>query len=155
MNTGAAIGEAKIAAVLQSSGAMNIRLDRDLPGLGKGCQIALYRFNKNFLVKDSYIEGTVRVRSSGTFQNCKFNVFWVRVENETYVEGPVPKDITFKNCTFTTPYASNPEIFHVGTQKATGQTGMPAYKCKNIVLDGCTFTGGTYGADAGNQLIVK
>lgn len=67
---------------------MNIRLDRDLPGLGKGCQIALYRFNKNFLVKDSYIEGTVRVRSSGTFQNCKFNVFWVRVENETYVEGP-------------------------------------------------------------------
>lgn len=155
MNTGAAIGEAKIAAVLQSSGAMNIRLDRDLPGLGKGCQIALYRFNKNFLVKDSYIEGTVRVRSSGTFQNCKFNVFWVRVENETYVEGPVPKDITFKNCTFTTPYASNPEIFHVGTQKATGQTGMPAYKCKNIVLDGCTFTGGTYWADAGNQLIVK
>ena len=36
MNTGAAIGEAKIAAVLQSSGAMNIRLDRGSAGAGQG-----------------------------------------------------------------------------------------------------------------------
>ena len=155
MNTGAAIGEAKIAAVLQSSGAMNIRLDRDLPGLGKGCQIALYRFNKNFLVKDSYIEGTVRVRSSGTFQNCKFNVFWVRVENETYVEGPVPKDITFKNCTFTTPYASNPEIFHVGTQVKKDSSARPQYTCKNIVLEGCRFLKGKCQADPGNDIQIR
>ena len=48
------------------------------------------------MVKNSYIEGTVRVRSTGTFENCEFNVFWVRVENESYVEGPVPKDIYSK-----------------------------------------------------------
>lgn len=155
MKTGKYIGEAKVAAVLTSSNAINLRLDRDLSGLEKGCQVALYCFNKNFVVKDSRIEGTVRVRSTGTFENCKFNVFWVRVENESYVEGPVPKDITFKNCTFTTPYSTNPKIFHVGTLKATGYTGMPDYKCKNIVLDGCKFIGGTYGADAGNELIVK
>ena len=155
MTTGEYIGETEIEAVLQSTGAINLRLKEDLPKLEKGCQIALYCYNRDFVVKNSYIEGTVRVRSSGTFENCKFNVFWVRVENESYVEGPVPKDITFKKCSFTTPYKTNPRIFHVGTLKATGYSGMPEYKCKNIVLDGCTFTGGTYGADAGNELIVK
>ena len=97
----------------------------------------------------------MRVRSSGTFQNCKFNVFWVRVENETYVEGQCPRTSPLRTAPLPPPIHPTRKFFTWPAQKATGQTGMPAYKCKNIVLDGCTFTGGTYGADAGNQLIVK
>lgn len=152
MNTGAAIGEAKIAAILPASGSISIRLDRHL-NLTRNCQIAFYRFNKNFVVKNTYIEGTVRVRTSGTFENCQFNVFWVHIENEYFVEGPIPKDITFRGCTFTTPYAANTSIFHVGTMTA-GQSAA-SYKCKNIVLDGCSFTKGTYDVQSGNQLIIK
>lgn len=154
MSTGASIGVAKVAAVLSNTNAINIRLDRNLP-ITKGSQIALYSFNKDYIIKNSYIEGTVRVRSSGTFENCEFNVFWVRVENEAYVEGPVPKDVLFKNCTFKTPYSTNPVIFHVGTLLKTGLGGTPSYKCKNIVLQNCKFINGRYNADSGNELIIK
>ena|GEM_PF-985092 len=154
MTTGDYYGIAKVEKVLSNTNSINIRIDRSLP-IVKGCQIGLYSFNKDFVVKNSYIEGTVRVRSTGTFENCEFNVFWVRVENESYVEGPVPKDILFKNCTFKTPYTNNPVIFHVGTLLKTGLGGMPKYKCKNIVLQNCNFVNGRYNADSGNELIIK
>ena len=147
-----AIGEAKIAQVINSGKSVSFRIDRDLD-ITRYCKVGIYRWNKNFQVKNSYIEGTVRVRSSGTFSNCKFNVFWVRIENETDIEGPVPKDITFSNCTFTTSYSADATIFHVGTLTKSGSSG--AYKCKNIVLSGCTFQKGKYYAESGNQLIVK
>jgi len=153
LQSGEAIGEAKVAALVSGGANITVRLDRDLPGLDRGSTIAFYRFNKDYVVKNSYIEGTVRVRSSGTFENCRFNVFWVRVENEYWAEGPVPKNVTFRKCTFTTPYAANAQIFHVGTN--TKDQGMAAYKCKNILLDGCTFQKGTYFAQEGNELIVK
>ena len=56
------------------------------------------------------------------------------------MEGRGHRDSDSKKCTCTTADASKQESFHVGTQKATGQTGMPAYKYKNSGLDGCTFT---------------
>ena len=106
------------------------------------------------MIKDCYIEGTVRARGSGTFLNNTFNVFWVRVENEFFVEGPVPKDILFKDCTFTTLYDKDSEIFHVGTLGKAG-TQQCEYKCKNIVLDNCQFLKGKIQVDDGNELIIR
>ena len=155
MSTGEDFGVAKIAEVYPSGTSVQIRLDRKMPGLKPGCQIAFYTMNKDFVIKNSYMEGTLRVRCPGTFENCRLNVFWVRVENETYVEGPVPKDILFKNCTFTTPYAADKEIFHVGTQIGSGFSAAPQYKCRNIVLQSCRFLKGKAAADPGNELIIK
>ena len=155
MATGQDYGTATIAEVYPSDTSVQIRLNRAVPGLAPGCQIAFYSLNKDYVVKNSYIEGTVRVRSSGTFENCRFNVFWVRVENETYVEGPIPKDILFKNCTFTTPYAADAEIFHVGTQVKKDSSARPQYTCKNIVLEGCRFLKGKCQADPGNDIQIR
>ena len=138
-----------------SSEDVRFEADRPLPGFRPGMQVAFYKFaNPGFVVRNSTIEGTVRVRSSGVFENCRFDVFWVHVENEFFVEGPIPKDITFRNCTFTTPYDADAKIFHVGT---LGKNGLHncAYKCKNIVLENCTFEKGTIDVEDGNELIIR
>ena len=154
LDSGKLIGEGKVSRVIPSENDVRFVSDTELPGLEKGMQISFYRFaNPGFSVRNSYIEGTVRVRGSGAFENCSFNVFWVRIENEYFVEGPVPKNITFRNCEFTTPYGSDAEIFHVGTLSRVGSDCE--YKCRNIVLDGCRFVKGTYHADEGNELTVK
>ena len=148
-------GEGKIAQVFESEQDVHVQLDKPLPGLKPGMQLSIYRYaNQGYIIKDCYIEGTVRARGSGTFLNNTFNVFWVRVENEFFVEGPVPKDILFKDCTFTTFYDDNAEIFHVGTLGKAG-TQQCEYKCKNIVLDHCSFLKGKVQVDDGNELIIQ
>lgn len=151
--SGKLIGESKIVSTINSSSNVVVKIDRDL-SIQPGDKVDFYRYNKDYVIKNTYIEGTVRVRSSGTFQNCQFNVFWVNVENDGYYwEGPVPKDITFSNCTFTTPYSANTAIFNVATN--TSNYTAAEYKCKNIVLSGCTFTKGKVSVQEGNQLIQK
>lgn len=155
IETGSYIGEGKAAKVFDSTEDVFFESDVALPKLKKGMQISFYKFaNPGFVVKNSYIEGTVRVRSRGTFENCKFNVFWVAVENEFFVEGPVPKDVTFKDCTFTTFYDDSANIFHVGT---LGKNGMHncEYKCKNIVLENCSFLKGKIDVEEGNELFIR
>ena len=155
LGIGRAFGEARVARVFPSSEDVRFEADRPLPGFRPGMQVAFYKFaNPGFVVRNSTIEGTVRVRSSGVFENCRFNVFWVHVENEFFVEGPIPRDITFRNCTFTTPYDADAKIFHVGT---LGKNGLHncAYKCKNIVLENCTFEKGTIDVEDGNELIIR
>ena len=155
LETGREIGRGRAAQVIDSDSDVEFVSDVSMPLLKKGMQISFYKFaNPGFVVKNSYIEGTVRVRSSGTFENCKFNVFWVRIENEFFVEGPIPRDVVFKNCEFTTPYEGDPEIFHVGTLGKNGLTNCE-YKCTGIVLDNCRFTKGHYFAEKGNELIVR
>ena len=155
LETGREIGRGRAAQVIDSDSDVEFVSDVSMPLLKKGMQISFYKFaNPGFVVKNSYIEGTVRVRSSGTFENCKFNVFWVRIENEFFVEGPIPRDVVFKNCEFTTPYEGDPEIFHVGTLGKNGLTNCE-YKCTGIVLDNCRFTKGHYFAEEGNELIVR
>lgn len=155
LETGRAFGEAHAAEVYPSDSDVRFRADSPLHGFKPGMQVAFYKFaNPGFVVKNCNIEGTVRVRSSGTFENCRFDVFWVRVENEFFVEGPIPKNITFKNCTFTTPYAADAKIFHVGTLGRHGKTNCD-YKCKNIVLENCVFEKGVIDVEDGNDVTIR
>lgn len=155
LETGSEIGRGFVKKSFDSEHDVHFVSDTFLPNLKKGMQISFYKFaNPGYIVKNSYIEGTVRVRSSGTFENCCFNVFWVRVENEFFVEGPIPRDITFKNCEFTTPYDSEAEVFHVGTLGKNGMTNCE-YKCKNIALENCRFIKGKIMVEDGNELIIR
>lgn len=153
MASGREIGRGRAAEIVPSETDVAFVPDRPLPELRPGMQIAFYRFaDPGFLVKGCDISGTVRVRGSGTFEDCRFDVFWLRIENETFVEGPIPRDITFRRCTFTTPYAADAPIFHVGTQSTSG---VPcAYKCTNIRLEGCVFEKGTLDIEPGNEVTV-
>ena len=154
LQTGKYIGEGHVARVYDRDDCVQFDSDVELEKLGKGMQISFYKYaNPGFVVKNSYIEGTVRARNMGTFENCEFNVFWVYVENEHFVEGPIPKNLTFKNCTFTTPYDDSAKIFRVGT---IGKNGLKncEYKCRNIRLENCKFLKGQIELEDGNELII-
>lgn len=145
-----------ITAVLNTAGNnIAVKVDADLskiPNINTR-YVGFYAMNKGYEIKNCTVEGTVRLRSSGTVTNTKFDVFWVRVENESAVEGPVPKNITFKDCTFSTPYSNkNTPVLVINSQKASG--GNAKFLVKNIVCDGCVFQGCTY--DKGiHELILK
>ncbi len=155
LETGEELGYGKVEQVFESDTDVCFRSDAPLPNLKPGMQVSFYKYgNQGYLIEDCNIEGTVRVRGSGTFLHDRFNVFWVRVENESYVEGPIPRDVLFRECVFTTPYEEDAEIFCVSTQGKGGRRDC-TYKCKNIVLEHCQFEKGTIAVDDGNELIVK
>ena len=154
MAHGRELGRGRAAEVFPSDVDVHFTVDTPMPALQPGMQIAFYKYaNPNYLVKDSTITGTGRVRSSGTFENCRFDVFWVRIENEFFVEGPIPRDVTFRNCTFTTPYEADAPIFHVGTIGLNGLTDCE-YKCTGIRLENCVFEKGTTEIEPGNEVVI-
>lgn len=136
----------KIVSVLSTSGNnIAVKVDADLSKISNinTRYVGFYAYNKGYEINNCSIEGTVRLRSSGTINDTKFHVFWVRIENESAVEGPIPKDITFNRCTFSTPYSdTNTPVLVLNTQKASGAAAK--FLVRNIVLNGCKFNGCTY-----------
>ena len=154
---GSLFGEAKVKKVLSqiSSGSISFQADKVLPNLKQGTKIGFYKnANLGSVIKNCYIEGTVRVRGSVTFENTNFNVFWVHVENEINVEGPIPKDITFRHCTFTTPSSADDVILKISTF-TTGFSENCEYKCKNILVEDCTFLKGKMYIQPGSEVIIR
>ena len=154
--TGKDIGEGVVAESIDQmdSGHITIKADKAFPSLDVGDKVGLYKnANPGSIIENCYVEGTVRVRSQVTFENTQFNIFWLMICNETAIEGPIPKNVTFNKCVFTS-YQSDPGAFvQIFTQD---QNGNPAdYKCKNIVFNGCTFLKGKMSVQAGNDVTVK
>ena len=74
-----------------------------------GMQVAFYKFaNPGFVVRNSTIED-----GTGALQRRvrRFDVFG-SMWKMSFCGGPIPRDITFRNCTFTTPYDADAKIFH-------------------------------------------
>ncbi len=154
--TGELIGKGTITKLMDTN-PVRFESDVPLPNADRHTYFCFYSYaNPNYVVRNSTIEGTVRVRCPGMFENCKFNVFWLKIENETFFEGPIPKDITFKNCTFQSLSGTKKDIVQIGTRYQNNPTAPAQYKCKNIVFQGCTWLGDTgYSAEPGNEVVVK
>ena len=154
--TGELIGEGTVKRVT-STNPVTFESSIKLPNVDNQTYFCFYSYaNPNFVIKNSTIEGTVRVRSMGTFENCKFNIYWLKIENETYFEGPIPKNITFKGCTFQSLSGTGKNIVQIGTRYKDNPSAPAQYKCKNIVFQGCKWLGGTsYSVETGNQVIQK
>lgn len=141
---GTVYGEAKVVEVVsQTTNNIRIRLDKsfdvsELPG-GE----FLY-FNElaapGTIISNSEFDGTYRIKGKATVDNCKFSILtmWLNYDGQsTTDEGPIPKDITFKNCTFTTPDLKSGTAFDFVCKTITG--GEAQYHISNIVFDRCTF----------------
>lgn len=154
--SGELIGEGKITKVINTN-PVTFQSSVKLPKVDNNTYFCFYSYaNPNYMVKNSTIEGTVRVRCPGTFENCKFNIYWLKVENETYFEGPIPKNITFKGCSFQSLSGAGKNIVQIGTRYKDNTSAPAQYKCKNIVFQDCKWLGGTsYSAEPGNEVIVK
>ena len=93
-------------------------------------------------IEDCYVEGTVRIRGPITVKNTRFEkLLMMWTENETHIEGPVPHDMLFENCSFKGVYPVEgrylDNFFSFRTVMAW--PGIAQYKLKNIRLVNCEY----------------
>ncbi|MHB1460556.1 MAG: hypothetical protein ACYC1M_04655 [Armatimonadota bacterium] len=93
--------------------------------------------NPGSRVTDCRMVGTARWRSKMLAERLFFKGFmWI--ENELEIEGPVPHDVTFRNCRMEA-WAEWAELMTCGTQRY-GE-GPTEYKLERIRFEGCQFLG--------------
>lgn len=132
--TGAFIGRATVRSVISTKNGYisRIKLNEELPLLQEGTHIKCWVddtvapgsefINCNF-------QGTYRARSELTFTNCVFDNlrFWIGLDTIDN-EGPISKNIIFRNCEF--KGANAWEVF-------SGNGNKGGYKLQNIVFENC------------------
>ena len=134
--TGALIGRTKVKSVIADDGkSVRVKMVEELPLLKAGENIYLWVDDtvapgSEFVNCD--FDGTFRARSDLKFTNCRFvnKRFWIGLETISH-EGPLGKNIIFKNCVFEGDNAwevsscnSNKNGYHL--------TNIVFEKCKNI-----------------------
>jgi len=158
--TGQIIGSASIQRVMKQSGSTNrVLLDKALPNLASGSNILVMLDSLSAPgseIKNCNFNGTFRFRGKLTVTNTKIHNrrMWMDIDiaDNKYVEGPVPQNITFKNCAFTLD--SGGEVFHISAHNS--KTGSNTYHVKNIVFDGCTgISKSRMEIGSGDEVIIK
>lgn len=140
--TGKFYGTAKVAEIIvQTASNIRIRLDRNL-NLEGGEYIYFNDLaNPGTKAVNCEFDGTYRIKGMSTFENCKFNtlVMWIAYSGmNSQVEGPIPHDITFNNCTFTADMYTDNNVFSFNCETIGGDKDVE-YHIRNIVFNKCSF----------------
>ncbi len=162
--TGMLIGRTTIKSVIDDS-TNRYELNDTLSGLAAGENIKLCIENHaapNSEVNNCDFEGTIRFRGTTTITNTTFNLMKMWIDTESNIEGPVPHDITFKNCTFSVygnTGAQKHFVISAYNPNSTYASGM--YRLENIVFDGCTglqnyyFSSANLNTNSPDYVIIK
>lgn len=157
MDTGYDYGTAIISdVVLQEDNHNVFRFYTPFKGIKAGAHIIAFVLDN--VAPDSIIEGcnfrgTFRFRGPIQIRNTHFYVarFWIDLFST--VEGPVPKNIHFKNCDFVCDDEEKP-YFHVVSQKNSLSAKKP-YHLENIVFENCKLPEKTFEIDEFDKPFVK
>lgn len=150
--TGAFIGRATVRSVISTkSGYISrIKVKEELPLLQAGTHIKCWVDDtvapgSEFI--DCNFQGTFRARSDISFTNCYFHNFRFFIGLDTIDnEGPLSKNIIFRNCEFG---ADNAWEIHGGKNKN-------GYKLQNILFENCkNVSYQQMGANVFDELIFK
>ena len=95
------------------------------------------------IIRNCTVNGTLRFRSPVTVEDSTLNLMYAWIDNLPNIEGPVPRDIHFKNCRITKvqaplavdSYVSPDRIMVIGSYCTDGR--VPEYKCTNITFEDC------------------
>lgn len=138
VDTGKLIGETTIKSVVSHTDNHYILAD-SLSGLTAGENI---RFNvisdaaPNSLVTGCDFEGTLRFKGAGgVVENSRLSLYAMMMYPETTLEGPIPRDTTFRNCDFTGTWTGRIDVSCL-SPVTTWQEGY--YRLKNIRFENCT-----------------
>lgn len=135
--SGAFLGRTKIKEVVKQEGADNhIIVEDPLDGLviaDTFVAVDSLSSPKN-VIKNCYFDGTFRFRSSVKIYDSEFKVTYGWIENEQPFEGPIPRDILFKNCKV---YGLNDRDQFMSIGATTSSGFLPEYNTKNIVFEDC------------------
>ena len=134
VKTGALIGRATVRSIISEKDGYitRVKVNEELPLLREGEHIKCWVDDtvapgSEFI--DCNFDGTFRARSELTFTNCVFNNrrFWIGLDTIDN-EGPVSKNIIFRNCEFTGDNAWD---------VSSGNSKKGGYRLQNIVFENC------------------
>ena len=149
---------AKVVEVIKQHGAeLLVRLNVNLPEVNQEHTRVMFDSLSapGSTIEDCYVEGTVRMRGPITVKNTEFNkILMMWTENETHIEGPVPKDMLFENCSFKGVYPVD-ERYHnnyFSFRTVMDSPGIAQYKLKNIRLVNCEYDPNYLYIEEGNDV---
>lgn len=101
--TGRMVGRTTIKEVVTQSGADNhIIVEDPLPRNNVNVSIAVDSVSQpGSIIRNCTVNGTLRFRSPVTVEDSTLNLMYAWIDNLPNIEGPVPRDIHFKNCRIT------------------------------------------------------
>ncbi len=104
VDTGRLVARTTVKRVINSY-ENHYLLNDNIPGLKTGTNVRLYFDNHaapNSQLINCNFEGTLRFKGAGgTATGCKLKLYGAMMYPENADEGPIPHDITFRNCDFT------------------------------------------------------
>ncbi|WP_080903925.1 glycosyl hydrolase family 28-related protein [Parabacteroides sp. Marseille-P3160] len=151
--TGMLVGTANVERVICQRGSINkIKLDRILPKLTSGTNI--YIFFDSMVAPESEIkncdfDGTFRFRGPLIATNSHFYNRRMWIDTYEALEGPIPKNILFKNCIFETDNTTE-KFFHITSYN--DKTSIGSYHVENVLFDGCTINTNTVEVGTGDDV---
>lgn len=136
--TGKLVGRTKVAEVVAQEGTTNrIKLAQDLGEIPTGEHIFVF-FDSMVApgseIKNCDLDGTFRFRGPITISNTKMHNRRLWIDMYRNLEGPVPRNITFRNCDIQSDGPGCIEIKDYNPNPHNEGT----YKIENIVFENCT-----------------
>lgn len=145
--TGVFVGRTKIKEIVEQSWTANhIVVEDPLPLNEIGTAVYVDSLGQpGTVIRNCTISGTYRFRTPVTVENCILNTMYAWIDNIPYVEGPIPRDITFKKCIFTSVKAPDPRVSYIsadymmqiGTTCDLETCVPPQYFAENILFEDC------------------
>lgn len=146
-NTGVFVGRTKIKEVVEQNGPVNHVIVEDpleLNGYGVAAYVDTLG-QVDSVIRNCKINGTYRFRTPITIENCVFETLYAWIDMIPTTEGPLPRDITFRNCQFTSLKAPDPKVSYnspdymmqIGTKCTYGAEATPRYYAENILFEDC------------------
>lgn len=133
-------GEAKVVEVIsQTTSSIRVRLDKSFDLDGGEYLYFKEMASPKTTITNCRLDGTFRIRAQATIENCTLNVLqmWTHYSGLTSeVEGPIPENITYRNCSFTHPTGTS-NVFDFNCETKSG--AVANFTVSSILFDGCTF----------------
>ena len=152
--TGAFVGRTTIKEVKTVNSKPWVVVNDTLSGLEVGVAVYVDSLGQpNSVIKNCTIRGTYRFRTPLTVENCEIDQLYAWIDTYPGNEGPIPRNITFKDCTFNPikpsteqisagyiSYISDTYMMQIGTRSSAANT---EYKTENIQFINCKLKDGT------------
>lgn len=137
--TGRDYGTAVVREVVRQEDGHNvIRFCTPFRGVSAGENIFAFDLDNvapGSIIEDCDFRGTFRFRGPIEIRHSDLYVARMWIDMYERLEGPVPRDVCFRDCTLTCDDEENP-YFHIVAQKKSVQTEQP-YHLENIVFEHC------------------
>lgn len=151
--TGEFVGRTTIKEVKTVNSYPHIVVNDTLSELAVGVAVYVDSLGQpDSVIKNCTIRGTYRFRTPLTVENCEIDQLYAWIDTYPGNEGPIPRNITFKSCTFNPikpsadqiaagyiSYISDTYMMQIGTRGSV----TPSYKTENIQFIDCKLSDGT------------